>query len=129
MPLPLLGLTTLALAAASVESPRAPGTVLSRFDTSPRAPCAVAIVGATVIDGNGGPPLADATVLVRDGKFAAVGRRADVKVPECAEVIDGTGKFVTPGFTDTNVHVAMPGGAIDFARYWDRLTDLAIEGA
>src|SRR5262249_14183236 len=30
---------------------------------------------------------------------------------------------------DTNVHVAMPGTAIDYARYEDRLTDLAIEGA
>jgi imidazolonepropionase-like amidohydrolase len=95
----------------------------------PAAPCAIAIVGATVIDGNGGPALSDATVLVRDGKFIAVGKRAEVKVPSCAQVVDGTGKFVTPGFVDTNVHVAMPGGAIDFARYWDRLTDLAIEGA
>lgn len=93
------------------------------------APCAIAIVGATVIDGNGGAALPDATVLVRDGKFAEVGRRADVKVPDCAQKIDGAGKFVTPGFVDTNVHNAMPGSALDYARYWDRLTDIAIEGA
>ncbi|MBC7895263.1 MAG: amidohydrolase family protein [Cytophagaceae bacterium] len=93
------------------------------------APCAIAIVGATVIDGNGGPALADATVLVRDGKFAQVGKRADVKVPECAQKVDGAGKYLTPGFVDTNVHNAMPGSAIDYARYWDRLTDIAIEGA
>src|SRR5581483_1273479 len=96
---------------------------------APAAFCAVAIVGATVIDGNGGAPLADATVIARDGKFVQVGRRSEVQVPECAQVIDGTGKFVTPGFVDTNVHVAMPGTAIDYARYADRLTDLAIEGA
>jgi imidazolonepropionase-like amidohydrolase len=91
--------------------------------------CAIAVVGATVIDGNGGPAMMDATVLVRDGRFEAVGPRRAVNVPECAEIVNGAGKFVTPGFVDTNVHVAMPGGAIDFARYWDRLSDLAVEGA
>jgi imidazolonepropionase-like amidohydrolase len=93
------------------------------------APCATAVLGATIIDGNGGPPIANGTVLVRDGKFAAVGARSTVNVPGCARVIDGAGKFVTPGFIDTNVHVGMPGSPIDFARYWDRLSDLAIEGA
>jgi imidazolonepropionase-like amidohydrolase len=96
---------------------------------SPAQPCALAVVGATVIDGNGGAPLQNGTVLMRDGRFVAVGPRASVSVPSCAQVIDGAGKFVTPGFIDTNVHVAMPGPAIDFARYWDRLSDLAIEGA
>jgi imidazolonepropionase-like amidohydrolase len=91
--------------------------------------CAIAIVGATVIDGNGGPALADGTVLIRNGRFEAVGPRRSVSVPECAQVVNGAGKFLTPGFVDTNVHVGMPGGAIDFARYWDRLSDLAVEGA
>jgi imidazolonepropionase-like amidohydrolase len=94
-----------------------------------REPCAIAVVGATLIDGNGGAPVANASVLVRNGRFAAVGPSSSVQVPACARVIDGTGKFMTPGFVDTNVHVAMPGGAIDFARYWDRLSDMAIEGA
>lgn len=113
LPLPALAALLASLPTAALSAP----------------PCAIAIVGATVLDGNGGPALTDATVLVRDGKFAAVGKRAEVKVPPCAQVVDGAGKFVTPGFVDTNVHVAMPGGAIDFARYWDRLSDLAIEGA
>ena len=39
--------------------------------------------------------LADATVLVRDGQVAAVGR--DVRVPRTAEVIDARGGTVTPG--------------------------------
>lgn len=93
------------------------------------SPCAIAIVGATVIDGNGGPPLADATVLVRDGKFAQIGKRSDVKIPECAQKVDGNGKYLTPGFVDTNVHNAMPGSAAEYARYWEKLTDIAIEGA
>ena len=39
----------------------------------------VAIVGATVIDGNGGPPLTDATIVVRGKRIAALGPRASVR--------------------------------------------------
>src|SRR5581483_6495492 len=63
----------------------------------------VAIVGATVIDGNGGEPLANATVLVVGARIKAVGPRSTIQVPQGAQVIDGTGKFVTPGFIDSNV--------------------------
>ena len=56
----------------------------------------IAIVGATVIDGNGGAPMADATIVIRGKRIAAVGPRASVQVPKGARVIDGAGKFVTP---------------------------------
>src|SRR6516225_8679872 len=77
-----------------------------------------AIVGATVIDGNGGPPLADTTVVVRGKRIAAIGPRASVTVPAGATVIDGAAKYVTPGFLDTNVHTSLYGGGIEtLARY------------
>lgn len=69
-----------------------------------------AIVGATVIDGNGGDPLGGATVLIEGGRITAVGPRAAVEVPDGATVIDGAGKFMVPGFIDTNVHVSLYGG-------------------
>ena len=43
-----------------------------------------------------------ATILIRNGKIAAVG--ANVSVPQGAEVIDGTGRFVTPGIIDAHSH-------------------------
>jgi imidazolonepropionase-like amidohydrolase len=110
------------LALVAMASSNAAGQAQTR-------PCAIAIVGVTVIDGNGGAPLSDATVLVRNGKFEQVGKRADVKVPDCAQRVDGTGKFATPGFVDTNVHNGMPTSAAEYARYWEKLTDIAIEGA
>lgn len=88
-----------------------------------------AIVGATVIDGNGGAPLADATVLVRSGRIAAVGARTQTAVPKGARVIDGKGKWVTPGFVDSNVHTSLYSGLENFARYEDRFTDIVIEAA
>jgi hypothetical protein len=41
------------------------------------------------------------TVLVEDGKIKAVGR--DISIPEGAEVIDASGKVITPGFVAINM--------------------------
>jgi imidazolonepropionase-like amidohydrolase len=90
---------------------------------------AVAIVGATVIDGNGGQPLADATVLVVGKRIKAVGPRSSVQVPPGARVIDGAGKFVTPGFIDSNVHLSMFGNLEQLARYQDRTVAITLESA
>jgi imidazolonepropionase-like amidohydrolase len=88
-----------------------------------------AIVGATVIDGNGGPPLPDGTVVISGKRITAVGARASVQVPAGARVIDGTGRFLTPGFIDTNVHVSPLSGQTSFARYWDRLEDVILQAS
>lgn len=89
----------------------------------------IAIVGATVIDGNGGEPLRDATVVIQGQRITAVGTRASVNVPAGARVIDAAGKFVTPGFIDTNVHVSLYSGIESLVRYQDRFTDLVVEHA
>src|SRR5690349_8468257 len=89
---------------------------------------ALAIVGATIVDGNGGPPLSDGTVVIDGGRITAVGARTAVTVPPGAETIDGRGKFVVPGFVDTNVHLSLYGGANDryetLVRYFDRQPDI-----
>ena len=94
----------------------------------------IAVVGATVIDGNGGPPMAEATVVVVDKRISAVGPRASVEVPAGARIIDGTGKFVTPGFVDTNVHISLYGGGRKerketSIKYRDRAAELTLESA
>jgi len=76
----------------------------------------LAIVGATIIDGNGGPPLADGTLLIEGDRIAAVGPRGSVTVPEGVRVIDGAGRYVTPGFIDSNVHLSLYGSG-PAARY------------
>lgn len=47
------------------------------------------------------------TLLIEDGKIKAVGK--DVAVPAGAEVIDATGRWVTPGLIDAHTHVAIFG--------------------
>ncbi len=107
---------------------------LSAHATTQESRTATAIVGATVIDGNGGPPLSNATVVVVGDRIEAVGPRASVKVPPEARVIEGTGKFVTPGFIDTNVHISVPfagrGGRKETAVYYQNQNfELTLEGA
>ena len=50
-----------------------------------------------------GPAIHNGAVLLRDGKIAAVG--ASVDAPSDAVVIDGAGKYVTPGIIDIHSHV------------------------
>ncbi len=57
----------------------------------------IAITGGTVYP-VAEPKLANATVLIRDGRIAAVG--TNVAVPAGAARVDATGKWVTPGLID-----------------------------
>ncbi|MEU8718662.1 amidohydrolase family protein [Streptomyces sp. NPDC048663] len=64
----------------------------------------MAITGTTVIDATGASPLRNVTVLVRGDRVEAIGSSREVRVPSDANVIDGRGKFVVPGFIDSHVH-------------------------
>lgn len=89
----------------------------------------LAIVGATIIDGNGGPPLADGTLLIEGNRITAVGPSLSIEVPEGFQVIDGAGRYVTPGFIDTNVHLSLYSGHETLVRYQDRNAALTLEAA
>ena len=52
-----------------------------------------------------GPTLSNASVLLRDGKIVAVG--ANLAAPSDAVIVDGTGKYVTPGLIDTHSHLGV----------------------
>ena len=47
-----------------------------------REPDGVALIGATLIDGSGGPPLPASAIVVRRGHIESVGSRANFQVPE-----------------------------------------------
>ena len=65
------------------------------------------ITDATLIDGTGSPPLADAAVLVTDdGLIEAVGARAAVAAPPDAQVIKATGMTLLPGLIDCHDHLS-----------------------
>ena len=45
------------------------------------------------------------TVVVSDGKIAAIGSLRKTRPPHGAQVIDGRGKYLIPGLTDAHVHL------------------------
>ena len=96
---------------------------------APRA----AIVGGTVIDGNGGEPIADAVVVIDGARIAAVGPRSAVRIPPDARQIDARGRWIVPGLVDTNVHLSLYGGQNDryetLAKYQPRQDDIVLEAA
>jgi imidazolonepropionase-like amidohydrolase len=77
-----------------------------------------ALVGGTLIDGHGGPPLRNSVVIVRGEKIEAVGHVGTLAVPAGAEVISTEGMSVLPGLWDMHVHLMINGHA-DYA-HWDR---------
>src|SRR6266496_2375090 len=64
----------------------------------------VAITGATLIDGSGRAPIKDTVVIIKGDSIAAAGKRAQIKIPAGARVIDAHGLAVAPGFIDTHNH-------------------------
>jgi imidazolonepropionase-like amidohydrolase len=64
----------------------------------------LALTHANLIDGVSATPLADVTVLIRDGRIAEVG--AGVEIPTGATVLDLKGRWVLPGFIDAHAHIA-----------------------
>ena len=92
-----------------------------------------AIVGGTIIDGNGGSPIADGVILISGERIIAVGTRASVTIPASAKLIQATGQYIVPGFIDTNVHLSLYGGARDryetLAKYYWRENEIVLEAA
>src|SRR5215210_121128 len=69
-----------------------------------RASGPVVIRNATILTG-AGPELPRASILLQDGKVVAVG--PNVGAPANAMVVDGSGKFVTPGIIDAHSHLGV----------------------
>jgi len=67
---------------------------------------AVAIRGATILTASSAGKIEDGTVVWQNGRILAVGPSSEVSVPSGAQVIDGTGRFVTPGIIDAHSHIA-----------------------
>lgn len=95
-----------------------------------------ALVGATLLDGNGGEPIENAIVIFEGDNIVDVGSAASVNVPEGANKIDVSGKFIIPGIVNGNVHLLdawtfmMVSGTVEYlARFEGRLHEVIEEAA
>jgi imidazolonepropionase-like amidohydrolase len=71
--------------------------------------------GGRLIDGSGRGPLAEAAIVIREGRIAAVESSAG-GWPQDAEIIDARGLTILPGLIDCHDHLALHG--YDLARRW-----------
>ncbi|HXI35005.1 MAG TPA: hypothetical protein VNH63_13035, partial [Gemmatimonadales bacterium] len=92
---------------SSVDRPQYPSTY-QRHANPP-----VLIKNATIMTA-AGQEIANGSILFKDGRIVAVG--ASVQAPADAIVVDGTGKYVTPGIIDDHSHL----GANAAPSVWSR---------
>ena len=109
-----------ALAAALLMHPgaalsQAPSPTSARPDARPGA---IALVGGTLIDGFGGPPIRNSVILVQGERITRVGTVETLPVPPGTQVISTEGMSVLPGLWDMHVHTMLSGHS-DYA-HWDR---------
>jgi len=84
----------------------------------------------TLIDGNGGPAIENQTIVSIDGRITEIGNDGDINAPRKSQIVDGKGKFLLPGFIDSNVHASLYGGSSrpeTIVKYGERNTELIAE--
>jgi imidazolonepropionase-like amidohydrolase len=67
------------------------------------------IVGAILLDGQGGPPMSDSVVVVTDGQIVAAGPRSTIPIPQEADKVDGASRYLMPGIIDICDRADPPG--------------------
>ncbi len=72
------------------------------------APKVVAVRAGRLIDGQGGPPVRDAVILIQGDRVTTVG--PGLAIPAGAEVIDLSRKTVLPGLIDCHTHLTQQSG-------------------
>ncbi|MGI8618107.1 MAG: amidohydrolase family protein [Gemmatimonadaceae bacterium] len=87
----------------SAQQPDSLSAAVRRYVTV-NAPV-VALTRVRMIDGTGAPAKHDQTIVIRDGRIAAVGPRSSVRVPEGATVLDLPGHTVIPGIVGMHDHL------------------------
>ena len=65
----------------------------------------IALEGATLIDGAGGPPKPDVLIIIRNGHIEAIAHVNEIPIPKSAERINLVGKTIIPGLIDAHAHV------------------------
>src|SRR5947207_13883250 len=105
--------TTAAAAAAAAAAPP-PATAQDTSGIGPQYPSTykrhpnppVLIRNATIMTA-AGQEIQGGSILLRNGRIVSVGTGAQVQAPADAVVVDGTGKWVTPGVIDVHSHLGV----------------------
>lgn len=128
--------SAIAVALSALVSALAPGAIQAQRATVAPAvrsyvsvdTAVVALTNVRVIDGTGAPARDGQTVIVRDGRIAAMGATGTVSVPAGAQVIDLTGKSVLPGLVMVHEHLFYPTGPGMYGNLTESFSRLYLAG-
>src|SRR5258708_7837834 len=121
-PKPLRGRSICMMRRVALKAPRhlsIVAAVVAAFAGSQAATAGgLALIGGTLIDGTGRPPIKHSVVVIEDGTIHSIGTLGAVRIPAHFRRIDTTHKAVLPGLINVHVHFGSAGHN-DYAR-WDR---------
>lgn len=114
-----------------VRTPRGWKIAVSTAFNAPMGthPAPVVLTGATLVDGTGRSPIADAEIVVREGKIACAGPRASCAAggEPIADTMALGGAWVIPGLVDAHVHFSQTGWVDGRPDALDRRADFPYE--
>jgi enamidase len=88
----------------------------------------VALTNARIIDGTGAPAIENQTLIIRDGKIAAIGPSNRTTIPSGAQTIDLAGKSVIPGLVMVHEHLFYPTGPGTYGNLATSFSQLYLAG-
>lgn len=71
---------------------------------SPKTTNPIALIGGTLIDVTGKPPIPNSVIVIQGDRIVSAGARSATAIPANAKLIDVTGRFVLPGLWDMHSH-------------------------
>ncbi len=81
------------------------------------------VTNVTITDVENQKMIPNQTVVITNDLISNIQSSKKIKIPENATIIDGTGKYLTPGMTDAHIHFSQNGGlytrpdAIDLQKF------------
>src|SRR5215467_10508467 len=75
------------------------GGIVSTFASAQ----SIAVTNVRIVDGNGGAPVEQGTIVMEGRKILAVGPASNISIPPGAQRIDGGGRTAMPGLADMHV--------------------------
>src|SRR5262249_48286371 len=93
--------------------------------TQAQQPATLVIEGGTLIDGNGGAPVADAVLVIQGNRIQNVSRKGQVSYPSTAQVIHAENKYILPGFWEAETVYGWFGGESELMHGVTSISDIA----
>src|SRR5262249_47394572 len=97
-----------------------PGRVAAQNAGAPT----LVIQGGTLIDGNGGAPVANSVVVIQGNRITAVGAAGQVQIPAGAQVVNANGKYVLPGLWDAQTNYSWFNGELNLNQGVTSIVDI-----